>query len=156
MDYSKPLKNQRHERFAIGLFEGKTQDQAYADAGFKPNRGNTVRMKANESIQGRLAFLQAEAAKEVIVDHAWITERLVENVNRAMEAVPNTDSEGKPTGVFTYQGAVANKALDTLGRHVSYFPKEDKAPVQVYVNGVVEDGESRAARFDAALAAQAK
>ena len=42
MKYSNPLPNQRHERFVLGLLEGKTDGQAYEDAGYKPNRGNVV------------------------------------------------------------------------------------------------------------------
>lgn len=33
------LKNARHEKFAQALAKGKTADDAYADAGFKPDRG---------------------------------------------------------------------------------------------------------------------
>lgn len=40
MDYSKPLPNQRHEKFVLGLLEGKTDVQA---AGYKPDRGNAGR-----------------------------------------------------------------------------------------------------------------
>jgi phage terminase small subunit len=57
------LANPRHERFAQALFEGGTADAAYLKAGFKANRGNASRLKANENILARLAELQAAAAK---------------------------------------------------------------------------------------------
>ena len=133
MDFSKPLKNARHENFTLGLLAGKTADRSYEDAGYKPNRGNAGRLAANGSVQGRLAFLQNEAAKEAVVDAAWVTKNLVENVERAMQTVAATDSEGNPTGVFTYQGAVANKALELLGRNLGMF-KDDNAAVNVNVN----------------------
>jgi hypothetical protein len=65
-----PLKNQRHERFCVALAEGKSADAAYVEAGFQENRGNASRLKANESIRGRLAELQAEAAQrsEITID----------------------------------------------------------------------------------------
>ncbi len=132
MDYSTPLKNTRHEKFVLGLLEGKTDGQAYVDAGYKPNDGNTVRMKGNERIQARLAFLQSQVAEEAVIDAAWVTKRLVENVERAMQAVAVTDAEGNPTGVYTYQGAVANKALELLGRNIGMF--KDAAPVNLNVN----------------------
>lgn len=62
-----PLSNPRHERFAKGLFEGETADAAYEAAGFKANRGNASRLKANESILTRLSELQSEAAKSAEV-----------------------------------------------------------------------------------------
>ena len=72
MDHSKPLKNQRHERFVLGLFAGKTDGQAYIDAGYKPNRGNASVLKTKQNIQGRLAFLRDEAAESAGIDRAWI------------------------------------------------------------------------------------
>lgn len=52
------LKNQKWEMFAQGLVEGKSADKAYQDAGYKANRGNCIRLKANESIVARVQELQ--------------------------------------------------------------------------------------------------
>lgn len=60
-----PLKNPRHEKFAQGLAEGKTADQAYQDAGYKPNRGNATTLKANKSVKDRVAELQGVTADEI-------------------------------------------------------------------------------------------
>lgn len=46
------LKNARHETFAQGLAKGLTADEAYAAAGFTPNRGNATRMKASPAELG--------------------------------------------------------------------------------------------------------
>src|SRR5690606_25662960 len=46
---------------------GKTADEAYALAGYKPNRGNAATLKANQSILDRVAELQQRAAKKVEV-----------------------------------------------------------------------------------------
>lgn len=54
------LKNAKHERFARGLAEGKSADGAYAEAGFKPNRGNATTLKHKQSIQQRVAELLAQ------------------------------------------------------------------------------------------------
>ncbi|RVG81336.1 terminase small subunit [Sinorhizobium meliloti] len=56
------LKNARHEKFAQELAKGKTADEAYQLAGFKPNRGNAARLNANESIQARVAEIQGKGA----------------------------------------------------------------------------------------------
>ena len=55
------------------------------------------------------------------VDQDWIIERLVENVERAMQIKPVLDGQGKPTSEHAYQGSVANKALELLGRHQGMF-----------------------------------
>ncbi len=149
MDYSKPLSNQRHERFVLGLLEGKTDGEAYKEAGYKPDRAHASRLATNETIQGRLAFLQGQVAEKAGIDRAWVIERLVEIVDRAMQAVEVTDAKGEDTGEYTFQGSVANKALELIGKDIGMW--KDAPPVQVHVNGIVADSQTRAARFDAAL-----
>jgi phage terminase small subunit len=61
------LMNPRHERFAQELAVGKTADEAYGLAGFKPNRGNATRLKANESVMSRVEELQAKGAEKAEV-----------------------------------------------------------------------------------------
>jgi len=61
------LPNPRHESFAQALAKGKTADEAYAQAGYSPNRGNATRMKANENIRKRVEELQGRSAKRVEV-----------------------------------------------------------------------------------------
>lgn len=38
-----------------------------------------------------------------------------------MQAEPVLDSRGKPTGEYRYDGSVANKALELLGKHLGLF-----------------------------------
>lgn len=59
-----PLENGRHELFALGLAEGKTADEAYEAAGYRANRGNAARLKANESVAARVAEIQRRAAEQ--------------------------------------------------------------------------------------------
>lgn len=58
------LKNTRHEAFAQALARGIVTDDAYVEAGFKFNRGNAARLKANESVRKRVAELQARVAEK--------------------------------------------------------------------------------------------
>lgn len=67
------LSNPRHERFAQARAEGKTADEAYADAGYSPHRGNAARMSANESIAARVAELQEGAARMTETTVAGLT-----------------------------------------------------------------------------------
>ena len=73
-----PLTNPRHERFALALFEGKSADEAYVTAGYRENRGNASRLKANECIQTRLIELQQAVAKEQKVTVASLLRELEE------------------------------------------------------------------------------
>jgi phage terminase small subunit len=71
-----PLPNPRQEQFALGLAEGKSKSQAYADAGYSPDRGNAVRMTAKNSVQARVAELQRTAADGVIASRKRTLEHL--------------------------------------------------------------------------------
>jgi phage terminase small subunit len=64
------LTNYRQELFCQGLVEGKSADQAYMDAGYKPGRNNAARLRANENIQTRIKELQGRALKrhDITVD----------------------------------------------------------------------------------------
>ena len=58
------LSNPRHESFSQALAKGKTADEAYAQAGFKPNRGNAATLKAKQSIQDRVAEIVGRIAEK--------------------------------------------------------------------------------------------
>lgn len=78
-----PLKNGRHELFALALAEGQTADAAYESAGYIANRGNAARLKANEGVQARVADLQRRAAER--------TEASVAGVLAELWAIGNAD-----------------------------------------------------------------
>jgi phage terminase small subunit len=46
---------------------------------------------------------------------------LVENVERAMQAAPVLDAKGNPTGEYRYNGGVANRALELIGKENGMF-----------------------------------
>ena len=48
-------------------------------------------------------------------------ERLEKNYERAMQEEPILDRDGNSTGEYKYQGMVANKALELIGRHLAMF-----------------------------------
>lgn len=57
------LTNPRHERFAQGLAKGKTQAEAYADAGYKPSEPNASRLTSNEKVQANRAEFNSHTDK---------------------------------------------------------------------------------------------
>jgi hypothetical protein len=55
------LANSRHEAFAQALARGLSISSAYAEAGYKPNRGNAhTLLKQNQGISKRVEEIQAE------------------------------------------------------------------------------------------------
>jgi phage terminase small subunit len=71
----------------------------------------------------------------------WVIKKLVENVNRAMQAEPVYDKDGNKTGEYVYQGSVANRALELLGKHVGMFTNKEEGDytVQININRVDKD-----------------
>jgi len=64
------LNNIRHERFALGIAQGKPASTAYADAGYKA-RGNAAEASAskllrNPKVKARVEQLAAELTREAI------------------------------------------------------------------------------------------
>jgi phage terminase small subunit len=115
------LQNPRHERFAQELAAGKSQADAYETAGYKGDRTAASRLSTNVNVQDRVAELQGRAAEGVVLTRQWVIERLVENANRAMQAEAVTDSDGESTGEYRYEGSVANRALELLGKELGMF-----------------------------------
>lgn len=119
------LSNDRQRAFVFGVLEGKDQTQAYIDAGFKSTgdaaRANASRLIANDNVAQAVA-----AGREVLqikagVTQEWVLKKLVDNVERAMQAEPVLSVDGTPMGVYNYAGSVANGALTLLGKHLGMF-----------------------------------
>jgi len=73
-----PLRNARHEHFCLALAEGHSIAESYTLAGYSKNTGNASRLNANESIQARVAELQAQAAAKTEVTLETILADLVD------------------------------------------------------------------------------
>lgn len=129
------LSNPKHEAFCLLFVKGKTAGNAttsYKKAGYSGNRRAASILGQRPDIRGRIAELSTSVAKiaekveerlieKGVATQEWIIDRLVENVNRAMQAVAVLDNEGRPTGEYKYDGGVANKALELLGKERGMF-----------------------------------
>jgi phage terminase small subunit len=130
------LDNPKHERFAQELAKGKTADEAYEIAGYKPDRGNASRLTANDNIKARVDEILERAATRVEINKAWVLERLVLNVDRAMQVEEIKDKDGG-TGEFKYEGSVANRSLELIGKEIGMFKDKiehsgpDGGPIEV-------------------------
>ena len=65
------------------------------------------------------AFLKR--TQRVEIDQDWVINRLVENAERAMQAVPVLDADGDAAGGYRYDGHVANRSLELIGKHLRMF-----------------------------------
>lgn len=97
--------------------------QAAIRAGYEETRA-AVQAHDNLKLPHVAAAVESAIADRVArlgISQDWVVARLVENAEQALRAVPVYDREGNETGEYTYQGNVANKALELLGKHVGMF-----------------------------------
>lgn len=146
------LSNPKHEAFCQAYVRGERVGNAcgcYKAVYGKDNRQAASRLLHRDDIVRRVADLQAEIAtieqkatdraiEKLGVDKEWVLSRLVENVERAMQSAPVIGAEGEPTGEYKYDGAVANRALELLGKNVGLFVVLPPPPQSVTVNANVK------------------
>lgn len=104
------LDNARHEAFAQHLAKQKTADEAYVLAGFKANRGNATRLKANESVQRRIAELLSRAAERTVVTVEDIAKQLDEDRTFARENGAAAAAVSATLGKAKVLGLIVDKA----------------------------------------------
>lgn len=76
----KPLKNNRHEKFALAIFKGMSQTAAAIEAGYKPSRARYTasRLATYGNIRKRIEELNEKATSPAILSVKERKERLTE------------------------------------------------------------------------------
>lgn len=129
--------NDKQIRFVHAMLVEPNATQAYIAAGYK-SRGPAAeatasRLLRNHKVAAALTKLREERAERVEVDQDWVLEKLVANVARSMKVEAVYNADGDEIGEYQYQGSVANKALELVGKHLGMF-RNDGAGVNVNVN----------------------
>src|SRR4051812_34125067 len=81
------LPNPRHEAFAQARATGKSADDAYAQAGFKPHRGNAHRLSTNESVKRRVAEIVGRTSEKA----EWSAADRLKGLKTIYDATEGTD-----------------------------------------------------------------
>lgn len=108
----------RRSRFVDEYMVDLNATQAAIRAGFSAKTAGAAgaRLLKDVRISTEIEQRQQEIAQKNGVTREWIAEKLQENLDRAMQAVPVVDAKGNPTGEYRYEGMVANKAIELLGK----------------------------------------
>jgi hypothetical protein len=121
-------------RFVENALDCGSAVEAYRKAGGKATTDESAWQQAsalmrNHEVSRVLAELKAQRRQLTVADSAWVREKLVLIINRAMQAVPVLDSEGNETGVWKCDLAAANAAARTLVALIAADPppKDDPA-----------------------------
>ena len=148
------LRNGRHERVAVGLADGLTQQKAYVVAGFSPNSARAAAcnlLKHFSSIIKRRDEILAErekmhsistiqAMKALQITKKEVMKELLDNAMIAKAAIP-VMKDGVPTGMYNANISASNQALIALGKELGMFT--DRTDVNVSTHSNMSDRELR-------------
>ena len=124
---------QKQRRFCSEYPIDLNGTQAAIRAGYSSNGAEVTghRLLRNPKVAARIAKTLNERIERTEITADWVITKLVENVERAMQARPVVDSQGNQTGQYRYDGNVANQALRHLGQHLGMF--KDRVELKVDV-----------------------
>lgn len=89
-------------------------------------------------IQRAIAKHKEKIAERNAVTVDYIVTKLRQNLDRAMQEEAVTDAEGNETGVFKYEGAVANRAIELMGKTIGAFTEKTENKTEVNLNANVK------------------
>jgi hypothetical protein len=106
------LSNPKHEKFCQLRFKGKSQEEAYRLAGYKPDPGAASRLSRNVGVQNRLKELHIAALNKVEVTVESMAAQFDEDRRLAIEmkqmsaAHAASNSKAKLYGLFVEKSTV--------------------------------------------------
>jgi phage terminase small subunit len=114
---------EKQRRFVDEYLVDMNATQAATRAGYSAKTAYSIGQEnlKKPEIAAAIAERQQVVSNKLELSAEWVLERLVENVDRALRAVAVTATEGTPTGEYKYEGNVANRALELIGKHLGMF-----------------------------------
>jgi predicted house-cleaning NTP pyrophosphatase (Maf/HAM1 superfamily) len=113
------LPNPKHEAFAQARVKGKSADEAYAAAGYKPHRGNAHRLSTNESVVARVTELQTASVERTLVTVESLTQELEDIRIAAKAAGQNAAATSAVMGKAKLHGLLVDKLEADITHHLS-------------------------------------
>lgn len=133
------LPNAKHERFAQELAKGATADQAYQDAGYKPDRSHAARLAANGPVLARVGEIQARGAIRAEVTVQSIAQELTEVAAEARAAAAYGPAVSAIMGKAKVCGLIVDKTLD-LKRRIEDMTSAELAAELAAIEGNADQG----------------
>jgi len=129
------LTNPKHELFAQNVAAGMNATDAYKNSGYNGTTSSAChvasgRLKSRPEVQERVRELlgarevvavkaTARAVERVALSKEFVLEALITNVRKSLQMEPVLDKNGAE--IYRYEGSVANRALELLGRELGMF-----------------------------------
>jgi Terminase small subunit len=119
------LQNAKQERFCQLRLEGKTMEEAYRLAGYKPNRKNAQRMMSNEGVKARMQELHIHALNKVEVTVESIAAGLDECIAKALEYKQVSAAVAAQMGKAKLFGLVTDKSTVNVTHNYAMMTEEE-------------------------------
>ena len=144
-DNDKPISG-RHKRFAEEYCADQNGTQAAIRAGYSEKTAHVIasRLLRNVKVRAAVDALRWEMSEASKLDRVYVLEGFKENYERAMGARQLIDRNGEPTGQWSYDGHVANAALQNIGKILALYTEKveltgkDGGPIKHEVGAVDE------------------
>jgi len=115
-----PSLTDKQERFVQEYLVDNNATAAAERAGYSsPSYGRKLYTKPH--VKAAIAEARSERKERTQIKQDWVLEKLKENVERAMQEREVKDKDGVGIGEYQYEGNVANRALQLLGKHLGMF-----------------------------------
>ena len=129
--------NGKRRRFVEEYIKDLNATQAAIRAGYSEKTAGQqgFRLLKNVQIAKAIAKAHVKRSERVEVTQDFVLTGLIENYARAMKDIPVCDREGN-IYEYRYEGSVANRALELLGRQLAMFTdvkkiEGDLPPMQI-------------------------
>ena len=125
------LKAAKREQFCKEYIIDLNGTQAAIRSGYSEKTANRIasEMLSKPDIQARIAELMQERSNRVRIDADWVLMAAKRVYDRCMQEEPVLEKDGTPVmcttehgeiaAAYTFNAAGANKALETIGKHVA-------------------------------------
>ena len=95
--------------------------KAAAMAGYANGRNYGWELLMHPEVQAAIQEERRKMAARHELSQDFVLNGLLENYRRAMQVIPVLDKEGVPIGEYTYNGSVANRSLELIGKYFGMF-----------------------------------
>lgn len=112
-----------HNHNATGAYLEIYQSDTYGSAA-----SGASRLVKKINIQLYISHLINERSKNLKISSSFVITGLMENYSRCMQSEPVIGKDGEPIGIYNFNPAAANKALELIGKHIQMWDKKAETP----------------------------
>jgi len=122
----------KQEMFCLEYLVDLNATQAAIRAGYSEKTAYSIGNEnlSKPELQEKIAELMQERSNKTKIDAEWVLKAAKQVFDRCMQAEP-VFVAGEPTGEYKFDSSGANKALDTIGKHVDVQAFNEKKTTEV-------------------------